>query len=188
MSVYRSGPSKAWLKLKNPKAPAATARFGRHVLIATWSVACGFREPASYKRLRLSSRCDGGCGLPSISSRCDGGCGLPSISSRCDGGCGLPSTQPAQSVALRQAPAPFPSPCELPRPRIEPKHRRQCASNEALSRSVSATATWLLATIGKPNCSRFETRCSLCFSSPGRKRTGRDEERGPVFGTHGSKV
>jgi len=23
-SVYRSGPSKAWLKIKNPKAPAST--------------------------------------------------------------------------------------------------------------------------------------------------------------------
>jgi ATP-dependent DNA ligase len=29
---YKSGPSKAWLKIKNPKAPAATIRPGARVL------------------------------------------------------------------------------------------------------------------------------------------------------------
>ena len=28
---YKSGPSKAWLKIKNPKAPAATLRYRRNV-------------------------------------------------------------------------------------------------------------------------------------------------------------
>jgi ATP-dependent DNA ligase len=29
---YKSGPSKAWLKIKNPKAPAATRGLRRYVL------------------------------------------------------------------------------------------------------------------------------------------------------------
>jgi hypothetical protein len=34
-ALYKSGPSKAWLKVKNPKAPAATPRYRWGVLIVS---------------------------------------------------------------------------------------------------------------------------------------------------------
>ena len=88
----------------------------RMALRVTWSVACGFREPAFYKRPRLSSRCDVYCGL------------LP--------------TQPPQSLELPQVPAPFPSPCESlwdrakappPAMRIRRSAMTLCVSNASMA-------------------------------------------------------